>query len=161
MRPGEVSGLKVGDVGQDRIHTKRRIYRGNASQDGQLKSRRGRREVPLAPGTRALIQEYLKLLADDRPDAWLFPSEKPDHPLDYRNLFYRNIRPALIRNGLGHINYQAMRRTFSSLCEDCGISLQTRSEIMGHDTDVDANEYTQTPFDAKLRAMQQLENWLH
>ena len=81
MRPSEVAGLRLGDIGNDRIHMNRRIYRGKVSEEGELKSRRGRREVPIAPRTGALLKEYLKLLVDDRPDAWVFPSENPQRAL--------------------------------------------------------------------------------
>jgi uncharacterized protein (DUF1800 family) len=42
-----------------------------------------------------LVEEYRKLLVDDSPEAWLFPSEKIKKPLDYRNVFQRTIKPAL------------------------------------------------------------------
>jgi hypothetical protein len=39
---------------------------------------KSKREVPLTSKTAALLLEYRKLLVDDRPGAWLFPSENPD-----------------------------------------------------------------------------------
>jgi integrase len=157
MRPGEIEGLKVGDLGKDRISITRRIYRGS---EGEPKTRRSSREVPIAPRTAALIAEYRKLLVDDGPEAWLFPSENAKRPVRFSNVFRRIMRPALKRIGLGYINFQAMRRTFASQGKASGIDAKTRSDIMGHSVDVNENQYAQTPFDVKEEAMREVEKRL-
>jgi len=157
MRPSEIDGLKVGDIGEDRLSIVRRMYRGS---EGDPKSRKSEREVPITPRTAALLAQYRKLLVDDRPDAWLFPSENLKRPLRYSNVFRRKIRPALAKIGLGHINFQAMRRTFASQSHAGGVNAKIRSDIMGNTVDVNENEYTQTPFDVKQKAMQQVEKRL-
>lgn len=100
VRPSEWSGLQVGDAKTDRILIKRRMY---SFKNGPPKTAKPRREVPLTPKTAALLKEYRKLLVDDRPGAWLFPSENPASSMDYRNVFRRYIKPALLRCGLGPI----------------------------------------------------------
>jgi len=157
MRPGEIEGLKVEDVWKDRISITRRIYRGS---EGEPKNRRSEREVPISPRTAALLAEYRKLLVDDSPGAWLFPSENPKRPVRYSNVFRRIMRPALKRIGLGHINFQAMRRTFASQGKASGVDPKTRSDIMGHSVDVNENQYAQTPFDVKEEAMRKVEKRL-
>lgn len=154
MRPGEIEGLKVGDVKKDRINIERRIYRG---KEGAPKTRKSEREVPILPRTAALLTEYRKLLVDDSDEAWLFPSENLNTSLDYRNVFRRKIQPALVKCGLGGINFQAMRRTFASQGKAAGVDAKTRSDIMGNTVDVNENEYTQTPFDVKKKAMRKVE----
>jgi integrase len=62
--------------------------------------------------------------------------------------------------GLGHINYQAMRRTFASQGKASGVDAKTRSDIMGHSVDVNENQYAQTPFDVKEEAMRLVEKRL-
>jgi integrase len=157
LRPSEWSGLQVGDAEADRIHVRRRNYRFHVNDP---KNEKSKREIPLTSQTAAVLKEYRKLLIDDKPTAWLFPSEKGDSPMDYRNLFRRYLKPALVRCGLGHVNYQAMRRTFSSQHEAAGSSVQTRADLMGHGVNVNANDYTQTPFDIKQKAMRKLEKRL-
>src|SRR5580765_1769531 len=63
MRPSEIGGLKIGDIGADRIRIERRVYRG---KEGPPKTRKSEREVPILPRTAALLKEYGKLLIDDR-----------------------------------------------------------------------------------------------
>jgi integrase len=157
LRPSEVTGLKVEDAGEDRIHISRRNYRFSLNQPKNTKSNR---VVPLTSKTADLLKEYRKLLVDDRPQAWLFPSENPESPMDYRNVFTRYIKPALVRCGLGHINYQAMRRTCASQQHAAEVDAKTRSDIMGNTVDVNENVYTQTPFDIKQKAMRKLEKRL-
>ncbi len=157
LRPSEWSGLQVGDAKGDRIHIERRNYRFSLNDP---KTRKSKREVPLTSKTAALLKEYRKLLIDDRPGAWLFPSENPESSMDYRNVFARYIKPALVRCGLGHINYQAMRRTCASQQHAAKVDAKTRSDIMGNSVDVNENVYTQTPFDVKQKAMKKLEKRL-
>ena len=49
MRPSEIEGLQLGDLRKKLIHIKRRVYRGKQGEEGELKSRKGERDVPLAP----------------------------------------------------------------------------------------------------------------
>jgi integrase len=157
MRPSEVEGLQLGDIGMDRIFVRRRMYRGS---ENEPKNRRSVREVPIAPRTAALISEYRKLLIDDSPGAWLFASENPKRPVRYSNIFRRIIGPALKRIGLEHINYQAMRRTFATQGEASGVDAKVRAVLMGHDPAVNDRQYAQTPFDLKEEAMRKVENRL-
>jgi integrase len=157
LRAGEPVGLKLGDISDGRITIRRRIYRG---KEGPPKTPKSKREIPLTSRTAALLAEYRKLLVDDRPEAWLFPSEKIKTPMSYSNVLYRYIKPALRRCGLGMINYQAMRRTFATQGHASGVDVKTRSDLMGNTVDVNNNVYTQTPFDAKQKAMKKLEKRL-
>jgi len=157
LRPSEVMGLKLEDAGADRIHIVRRVYRFSVNEP---KNRKSIRVVPLTSKTAVLLKEYKKLLVDDRPGAWLFPSENPGSPMDYRNVFARHIKPALVKCGLEHINYQAMRRTCATEQHAANVDAKTRSDIMGHSVDVNENEYAQTPFDVKQKAMKKLEKRL-
>ena len=163
MRVGEIEGLKLGDIGKDpesgkdQFSIRRRIYRGS---EGDPKSHRSKREVPIKGRTATLLSEYRKLLVDDGPEAWLFPSENPNRPVRFSNVFRRIIKPALKSIGLGHINFQAMRRTFATQSKAGGVDAKTRADIMGHSVDVNENQYTQTPFDVKEQAMGKVEKRL-
>ena len=109
LRPGEIVGLKCGDVSTDGVcHIERRIYR---RVEDTPKSDGKHRDVPLAEMTLRVLQEYLAILPTCSPDAWLFPSENPKRPIDYSNVFRRRIRPALSKAGLAWVNFQSMRRT--------------------------------------------------
>ena len=61
-------------------------------------------------------------------------------------MFTRYIKPALVKCGLGHIYYQAMRRTCSTQQAAAKVDAKTRSDILGHSVVVDENEYVQTSF---------------
>lgn len=98
MRPGEIVGMQVGDFHQDgTLHVRRRNY---AGQLDTPKSRRSRRVVPATAATRALMTQWLDLLTNHSPDAWLFPSETGLTPLWYTNVLRRSIRLALKKIGL-------------------------------------------------------------
>lgn len=158
LRPGEIIGLKVRDVSGPTLQIKRRIYRGAPDKP---KSKRGFRTVPLIDArTRDLLYEYLAILPDTSPDAWLFPSENGRTPLDYSNVFRRRIRPALEKRGLKWINFRAMRRTFGNKLAEVEKDAKVRAELMGHSITVHENEYRQTPLKSKERAMKRIGDLL-
>jgi integrase len=102
------------------------------------------------------LREYLAILPNTSPDAWLFPSENPKRPLDYSNVFRRRIRPALAKVGLKWANFQVMRRTFGNKLAEVEKDAKVRAELMGHSVTVHENEYRQAPLKAKQRAMKRL-----
>jgi integrase len=154
LRPGEIMGLKVGDASEAVLTIRRRIYRRISDT---TKSKRGGRVVPLTdPSTRNILREYLAILPNTSPDAWLFPSENPKRPLDYSNVFRRRIRPALEKVGLKWANFQVMRRTFGNKLAEVEKDAKVRAELMGHSVTVHENEYRQAPLKAKQRAMKRL-----
>jgi integrase len=71
LRPSEMMGLKIGDVSEQGLEIQRRIYR---RVNDSTKSKRGERFVPLDSGSQKILREYLAILPDTSPDAWLFPS---------------------------------------------------------------------------------------
>jgi integrase len=153
LRPGEITGLKCDDVSEEGLSIVRRIYRRVCDVP---KSERGKRIVPLSDSTRSVLSEYLSILPDPSPEAWLFASENPKKPMDYANLFRRQIRPALAKAGLAWVNFQAMRRTTATQLGQVEDDARIRAEIMGHSVNVHENEYRQAPKEAKQRAMKRL-----
>jgi integrase len=153
LRPGEITGLRCENVVADGLVITRRIYRRISDVP---KSERGDRTVPLSDRSRAVLQEYLSILPDSSPRAWLFASENPKKPIDYANVFRRRIRPALAKAGLDWVNFQAMRRTSATELGQVEKDAKVRPEIMGHSVDVHENEYRQAPMKAKQRAMKRL-----
>lgn len=154
LRPGEMMGLKIGDVSEQALTIRRRIYR---RVKDSTKSERGERIVPLTDtGTQKILRQYLAILPDTSANAWLFPSENPKNPLDYSNVFRRRIRPALERVGLKWVNFQVMRRTFGNKLAEVEKDPKVRAELMGHSVTVHENEYRQAPLKRKQEAMKRL-----
>jgi hypothetical protein len=59
-----------------------------------------------------LLNQWLELLPDTKPEAWGFPSEKLTSPLSKENCWRRSFRPRLKTADLDWANFQVMRRTF-------------------------------------------------
>jgi len=96
LRPGEVAAIQIGDIVDNTLYIKRRIYRGVIDVP---KSKKGLRDVFVGEWA-ALIAEHVSHLSDTGPSAWLFPSEKRDTPLDYPNFYRRRLKPILDKAGL-------------------------------------------------------------
>jgi integrase len=106
MRPGEILGLQLGDLLDQSVRVRRRVYRGDVDSP-----KTGRvREVALSPVTGSMLSEWIMLLADQRPEAWLFQSENVRSPLMRDNVQRRFIQPKLATIGLGWVTFQVMRR---------------------------------------------------
>jgi integrase len=153
LRPGEIVGLKCRDVTGGRLSIERRVYRRVVDSP---KSERSRRELPNGeeddPRTAAMLEEYLGVIQDSSPDAWLFASENPAKPLDYSNVFRRRIRPALQKAGLGWVNFQVLRRTYANKLAETENDAKVRADMMGHSTDTQNNQYRFSPMDRKRQA---------
>lgn len=158
MRPGEITGLQVGDFRPDgMIHIERRIYRGDLDTP---KSSRSRRPIPPTKATRALLEQWLELLPNRNPSAWLFPSETGKTPLSYSNVYRRNIQPGLRQVGLGDVNFQVLRRTWVTEFGEAEHDPHVRAQLAGHGVDVHENEYRQSQPAVLKRAMRKLEKRL-
>jgi integrase len=155
MRPGEILGLQVGDIGSDSISIRRRVYRGNVDSP---KTRRSIREVALTNGTAGLVGKWIGILQNRQPKAWLFPSETQTTPLSRDNLWRRNLLPKLKEIGLEWATFHVMRRTFATLSKHAGVDAHTRSAQMGNTVDVNENEYAFSRLQDKLAAVRKLEN---
>lgn len=129
LRIGEATGLTWQHVELgERPHVKVReqVYRGNRKR---LKSREGRRDVPLSPG----MVERLRAHRRDTyggATAPLFPSGHGT-PLNPANL-YRWLRPARDAAGLPWVSFHNLRHTCASLLFDEGRNVAQVAEWLGH-----------------------------
>ena len=153
MRPGEILALQFGDLDEDCLWVRRRLYKGNLDKP---KNERSARQVALTEGTVMLLHEWVQASSTGRTDGWLFPSEN-GHPIRRHNVWHRYILPLLTPLGLSWATFQVMRRTFASWSKVEGIDAHTRSAQMGNTVDVNENEYAVASFTQKLQAVRKLE----
>lgn len=160
LRAAEFAGLNVGDVtllGQRGTlavrRTRTKTPPSPAFPDGwktyeQLKTRRSRRTIDLAPSTVAALAAHLA--AHPRraePDAPLFPGRTPggEHsgrrradpfdwskPADPGTFYKRVFTPACTRAGVGHVRLHDLRHTSGSLYLAAGVPLERVSRRLGH-----------------------------
>ncbi len=139
------------------IHVERRIYRGNVDTP---KSKNSRREIAPTSTTAAILRQYLELVAVQTPTAWLFASEIGDTPLSYSNVYRRRIQPALKAVGLGHVNFQILRRSWVTELSEAESDPAIRAQMAGHSVDVHENEYRQAEPDVLKRAAAKMDKHL-
>jgi integrase len=155
MRPGEIFGLKWGDVDGNSLEVKRRVYEGVLDSP---KSGRGFRTVGLGPSVAKDMGEYRKATAA-KAESFVFPSERGT-PLRQSNIWRRSVQPKLVKNGLGWVNFQIMRRTFITLGKVAGADPKALADQAGHDIGVSVSVYTQTPIESKLNVVNALEKMI-
>jgi integrase len=154
MRPGEILGLQLGDLLDQSVRVRRRVYRGDVDSP-----KTGRvREVALSPVTGSMLSEWIMLLADQRPEAWLFQSENVRSPLMRDNVQRRFIQPKLATIGLGWVTFQVMRRTNASLGHKQGIDPKVAADQRGHGLGLSLGVYAQTDLEQKLDAVRALDS---
>jgi integrase len=156
MRPGEIFGLTWGRLAADYADIRQRVYRGEVDTP---KTDQSVRKAALAEGLRAEIENWRQLAVDRRSDAWVFPSERMT-PLSKDNCWRRNMHPRLDGVGLGHCNFQVMRRTHATLMKTLGVDGKLVADQLGHSLDVNQNVYTQSPVESRLDMVNQLEKSL-
>ena len=155
LRPGEAIALRLGDHHGNHIDIARRIYKGSV---GSPKNDRSQRPVGLGPRTLAGLLQWKERLLDNRPEAWLFPSENPAMPLWVDNCWRRNMKPRLDTVGLGWASFQVLRRTHSTLSNKHGNDPKVTSDQMGNGIGVNLDVYTQSDLEQKIEAATRLED---
>jgi hypothetical protein len=153
-RPSEIFALTRSRVEGDYADINQRIYR---RQLGTPKSPKSRRWAAMGDGLAAWISQWLDLLPEKRPEAWLFPSDRIITPLSKDNCWRRNFLPRLQPVGLQWVTFQAMRRTYSSLSDDLDVNPQVRADQMGHSVDVNQNSYTRSSLERRWQAVNTLK----
>jgi integrase len=156
MRPGEIFALTWGRLTATHADIRQRVYRRKIDTP---KTDHSLRHAALSEGLLAEIEAWRRTAVATRDDAWVFPSERMT-PLSKDNCWYRDMRPALAKVGLGWANFQVMRRTHATLMKVLGADGKLVADQLGHTLDVNQNVYTQSPVASRLVIVNQLEKQL-
>lgn len=155
LRPGETLALQWKHVSADSAVIEQRVYRGKLDTvKNQIP-----RVVALPPAVMNDLRQWAALSFNLEPEAWVFPTEsgRPGN----KDSFWRNaIKPSLEVFQLQWMNFQVLRRTWSTAAAGAGISPKVRADQLGHGVDVDINEYTQVPLDQKMAAVRAVQEAL-
>jgi integrase len=129
LRLGELRALRVDDV--DLAVGVIRVERGWDPAEGEikLKSRAGRRRVPIAGILRDYLDEHLA--QTDRQGSDLIFGLGPDRPFT-ANMLQRRADQAWREAGLDRITPHEARHTFASLMIAAGVNAKALSTFMGH-----------------------------
>lgn len=155
MRCSEIFGLRRGRIRQDSAEIVERVSRRDVDTP---KTEKSIRQVALTSGLRKDLKAWLDASPDTGPDGWLFPSENLAMPIGADNIMARNIRPRLVKVGLGWVDYRVMRRTHSSLMRELDIDPKLIADQQGHTLDVNLNVYTRTSVESRIAAVETLES---
>ena len=100
------------DLGED-------LYIKHSAWEGKLYERHTKkaepRKVAVDKRTRLSIEDWKKISTDTRPDALMFPAEKPGVPFTSRNWLERNLQPVGKNLGIPTpLTFQVLRRSFAT-----------------------------------------------
>jgi len=113
VRSAEVFGLRWEcDLGKD-------LYIKHSAWEGKLYERHTKkakpRKVAVDKRTRQTIDNWKKICNDTRPEALMFPSQKPAVPFTSRNWLERNLQPVGKNLGIRTpLTFQVLRRSFAT-----------------------------------------------
>ena len=155
MRPGEILGRRRGGFAECVASIQERVYRGVIDTP---KTEKSVRIAALSSGLRRDLEAWLRNSPDTGPKGWLFPSDNLRTPISRDNVMYRNIRPALKKDGFGWVDFHIMRRTHSSLMRELGVDPKIVADQQGHTLDVNLNVYTETSVKSRIDAVETLES---
>lgn len=157
LRQGEILALTWRDIDfQASLIRVRRTYH-YAHGFSAPKTPASRRDVPMIPTLRAMLEEHYNASGKPGPDDLVFPNSA-SKPMDRRNLVRRGFSKALERSGIGDIRFHDLRHTFASLCIAGGVDPKTLQAMMGHSSiRVTMDTYGHLYRDALDRASRSLE----
>jgi integrase len=159
MRPGEIIALRWDSFEAAIARIDHRIYKGAADRP---KGKRGRNTSRVAALPSALLADLAQWREKSRRSATspVFTSANLTTPAQYEKILADHIRPALQEIGLGWVNFQVMRRTWSSLSKAAGADQQAVADQLGHTVKVDLADYSQSPMEDRLAAVEAFERYV-
>jgi len=117
LRLSEGRNLRVQDIDSERMQV--RIL-GKGAKD---------RYVPLPQSTLELLRSYWRLC---RPNLWLFPSGKKDHPIGETSL-QRAFKDALLQSGISKAaTIHTLRHSYATYLLEESVDLRVIQELLGH-----------------------------
>jgi integrase len=156
MRPGEILAIRLGNVHEDSVLINQRIYKGHLDTPKGRKGKRTSRTVALSPGTIAELGVWRKLLLDQAPEAYLFPSERKT-PLSKDNVWNRHMYPRLQTVALEWATFQVLRRTNATLSRKAKVDDKVAADQRGHGLGVSLEVYSLSDLEQKIEAVNRLE----
>lgn len=142
LRVGELRGLQRSDINLHagalhvyRTDPGRLHFEANAPKSNRM------RTVPLTPDAVTALTEWLELVPDKSPDAWVFPADETwtrndrvmerSRPLS-ETACKTAIDRAAKRAGLTDVTWHTLRHTFASQLVMRGVPLRAVQELLGH-----------------------------
>ena len=131
LRPGEVLGLKRGDINfaEKLIHVRRSNDRGKLIT---LKSKRSYRDVPMPEPLREILREYLMREWRANDDDLMFTSTTGT-PLRLSKVNDVRLHPVLTKIGVPVCGMHAFRHTTASVLLSMGVSPKVVQAQLGHE----------------------------
>lgn len=159
MRPGEILAVRLGNISEDSILVDQRVYKGDLDSPKGRKGKRTARTVGLSPGTLVELAMWREMLPNQKPDAYLFPTER-NTPLSRDNLWNRHMRPQLEKVGLEWATFQVLRRTNARLSRKAKIDDDDKvaADQRGHGLGVSLEVYSVSDLEQKIDAARRLES---
>ncbi|MEV0473775.1 tyrosine-type recombinase/integrase [Streptomyces prunicolor] len=159
LRRGEVLGLLKQDVDTEKneLHIRQQLQRvrGELLQ-GPVKTRAGRRDLPLVSLAREAIREYQRSQPESLDHGLLFTTNVGT-PIEPRN-FVRSFQLLCRRNGIRVIKIHALRHTAATLLKDLGVPDRETQLILGHShVSVTQQIYQHGSMDSRRKAVSMLE----
>jgi integrase len=155
MRPGEILALQRRHIAEDcgELLIEQRLYRGTIDDP---KTNSSKRTVGIPEQTAGILREWMEKVSR-KPGAWVFVSENPAKPMWRDNVWYRHMKPALEKVGLGWANFQVLRRTHASLGHEAKVDPKVAADQRGHGIGVALDVYTKSSIEARRGAAEVLE----
>jgi integrase len=155
VRPGEIFGLRRGDIGEAQANVCQHVYRAISTHQKRI-NQRGRLDCRKVYG-----RIWLRWSRHQVPYPMVCsPFRNVKTPLAKDNVWRRHIPPKLKEIGLDWVNFRVLRRSHASLMRDQDIDPKVVADQQGPTLDVNLNVYTQTTLESRIEAVQQLESAL-
>ncbi len=124
-------------------------------QYGSLKRGSRRRNVPVPPELAQSLSVLRVGATFAGPDDPVFASLS-GRPIDERNILRRKILPAAKALGMPWLGWHDLRRTFSTLADQVGMSRGERQAVMGHAHGSMTDHYTKTPSEQARQSIEKM-----
>ncbi len=150
IRVGELCALQWEDIKNDGIvisKTMHRIKKGNSTvlEITEPKTKKSNRIIPMPEFLSGYIEQYRA--------SGSFLQLENGKVVEPRLMQYK-FDKYIMKCGLPHTNFHALRHTFATRCVEAGFDIKSLSEILGHtDVRTTLNKYVHSSFEQKRKNM--------
>lgn len=128
LSKSEMQGLRWEDRQQQDFGIRRSVWSGIKKG---TKTRYRKSPVPIIEPLEEILDQYWKACGQPS-EGWLFPNERGKLPMDFNNLFRRNIMGRLQQAGLHWHGWHAFRRGLASNLSELGVPDHVIQKILRH-----------------------------
>lgn len=157
LRPGELFALRWSDWMGDSLMIDESYSK---SKVRKTKTETSKAKVAVPKDLQTELQFYRAAMGNPPAEAWMFPSQMTDRPIDLSSYRKDYLKPLGAKAGLPNIDFRVLRRSCATYLNQIGGAKAAQGQLRHADPDMTLRVYVQVVPEEVQRAASQFEDLL-